>query len=618
MCGICGIVSKRAIDLHCFNAMHEALNHRGPDDSGVWFSPGNKTLLGHKRLSIIDLSEGGHQPMISDNGRFIIVYNGEIYNYRKLKKNLQQDGIIFKTKSDTEVILKSWQKEGRKCLLKLRGMFAFALWDNTLKQLFIVRDPLGIKPLYFSLNNGSISFASELKALKAGGYGYEINPQAVGAFLKWGSIPAPLTLYMGIESLKPGEWLQWEQNTGKVEKQIYWSYAKQFKTGDQRKIINLAEAVELARQTLLDSVKAHLVSDVPVGAFLSGGIDSTAVVSLMRQAGQNKIDTFSIVFDDKDLDESHYSRLAAKTYDTDHHEWRITQREFFELKNEFMESMDSPTIDGLNTWLVARFARKNGLKVVTSGVGGDEFFYGYDGTFRQLPALMKYLGAVPSGIKKMVLKTIGFPFVKNANPRKINKAASLLEVSPDLGMGYLAYRGLFLKQDIKELINDKDFAHEAVSVDMAAFLPGLPENAEKEQDVSILETACYLASQLLPDSDRFSMAYALELRVPLVDRMVAENLSRIDPKLFYDQKHTPKALLVNAVGDIPEEIVYRKKQGFTLPIGRWIKDEQWEPESGLLNKNACKKINNACRTGKMHWSRRWGVEVLDNFMGGLF
>ena len=332
----------------------------------------------------------------------------------------------------------------------------------------------------------------------------------------------------------------------------------------------------------------------------------------MRQAGQENIATFSIVFDDKKLDESYFSQMAAQIYNTEHHEWRVSKSEFFDLKDEFMESMDTPTIDGINTWMVARFARKHGFKVVTSGVGGDEFFYGYNGTFRQLPALMKYLDAIPAVIKNAALKTMEFPFVKNKNLGKINKAASLLSASPDLGVGYLAYRGLFSKQDIKELISDKDFAHEAASVDMAAFLPDLPENAEKEPKVSVLETSCYLTSQLLPDSDRFSMAHALELRVPLVDRMVVENLSRIDPKLFYDQKNTPKALMVKAVGDIPDEIVYRKKQGFTLPIGRWIKNEEWETKSRFLNKDACKKINNTFRAGKMHWSRRWGIEVLDD------
>jgi len=613
MCGIAGIVSNnKPIEAKRLTRLQESLAHRGPDDCGVWMNADQTAGFVHTRLSIIDLTPSGHQPMQTPDGRYTIVFNGEIYNFASLKKELEKQGENFISTSDTEVLLKLWAKEGVLALERIRGMFAFAIWDSLKSKLTLVRDPLGIKPLYFSQYSNGLAFASETRALKAAGFGGEINPRAVGAFLLCGSIPAPLGLYKEIESLMPGEWLQWEQNTGKITQQSYWSYAKQIEKNMHSQVTDYREAVSLTRKTLIDSVKAHLVSDVSVGAFLSGGIDSTAVVSLMRQAGQDNIATFSIVFDDKELDESYYSRIAAQTYSTEHHEWRVSRSEFFDLKDEFMESMDSPTIDGINTWMVARFARQHGFKVVTSGVGGDEFFYGYDGTFRQLPALMKYLGAVPSAIKKAALKTMDFPFVKNTSPRKINKAASLLNASPDLGMGYLAYRGLLSKQDIKELISDKDFAHEAESVDMAAFLPGLPENAEKEQKVSVLETSCYLASQLLPDSDRFSMAHALELRVPLVDRIVAKNLSRIDPKLFYDQKNTPKALLVKAVGDIPDEIVHRKKQGFTLPIGRWIKDEKWEPKSRFLNKDVCKKINNAFRAGKMHWSRRWGVEVLDD------
>jgi asparagine synthase (glutamine-hydrolysing) len=619
MCGIAGIISNnKQIEARRLMRLQESLAHRGPDDCGMWINADQTVGLAHTRLSIIDLTPSGHQPMQTPDGRYTIVFNGEIYNYTSLKKGLKKHGEDFTSTSDTEVLLKLWAKEGALALERIRGMFAFAIWDSLKLKLTLARDPLGIKPLYFSQYPNDLAFASEARALKAVGFGGEINSRAIGAFLLCGSVPAPLGLYKVIESLMPGEWLQWEQNTGKVTRKVYWSYAKQIENNMHNPVIDYREAVNLTRRTLIDSVKAHLVSDVPVGAFLSGGIDSTAVVSLMRQAGQDNIATFSIVFDDKELDEAYFSRMAAQTYNTEHYEWRVSKSEFFDLKDEFMESIDSPTIDGINTWMVARFASKHGFKVVTSGVGGDEFFYGYNGSFRQLPALMKYLGAVPSVIKKAALKTMDFPFVKNKNSRKINKAASLLKASPDLGIGYLAYRGLFSKQDIKELISDKDLAHEAASVDMTDFLPGLPENAEKEQKVSVLETSCYLASQLLPDSDRFSMAHALELRVPLVDRMVAENLSRIAPRLFYDQKNTPKALLVKAVGDIPDEIVYRKKQGFTLPIGRWIKDEEWEPKSRLLNKNSCKKINAAFHSGKLHWSRQWTLEVLDNFMRGLF
>ena len=618
MCGIAGLVSKNnPIETKRLFRLKKAIVHRGPDDQGMWINNDQTVGLAHTRLSIIDLTPSGHQPMQTSDGRYTIVFNGEIYNYHCLKREMEAQGEDFFSTSDTEVLLKLWAKAGVQALDNIRGMFSFAVWDVVESKLTLVRDPLGIKPLFFSHNSNSLAFASEIRALRAAGFGNGIDPKAAGAFLKWGSIPAPMTFHQGIESLMPGEWMEWEQHTGRIARGIYWSYAGQFESGNKSVVTDQKEAVELVHQTLLDSVKHHLVSDVPVGAFLSGGIDSTAVVSLMRQAGQERIATFSLTFDDHDLDESCYSRLAARTYQTDHYEWRVKKDEFSALKNEFFEDMDQPTIDGLNTWMVARFAREHGCKVVTSGVGGDEFFYGYDGTFNMLPAMMNRLRIFPSVLKKPAAGILGLPFISKIHPQKTAKIRSFLEYPATLEQGYLIYRQLFSKHEILEIFDDKDFAREAASVDMTVFLPQSCRDTGKQQKVSILETSRYLGSQLLPDSDKFSMAHALELRVPLVDRVVAENLSRIDPGLFYDRRNTPKALLVEAVGDIPDEIVYRKKQGFTMPVGEWIKNDVWEPASELLSRKVCAEIHNAFCAGRMHWSRRWGVEVLDRHMENI-
>ena len=247
-------------------------------------------------------------------------------------------------------------------------------------------------------------------------------------------------------------------------------------------------------------------------------------------------------------------------------------------------------------------------------MGGDEFFYGYDGTFKLLPAMMNRLCIFPSVLKRPAAGILGLPFIRKIHPQKTAKIRSFLEYPSTLEQGYLIYRQLFSKCEILEIFDDKDFAKEAASVEMTTFLPQICGDTSKQQKVSILEVSRYLGSQLLPDSDKFSMAHALELRVPLVDRVVAENLSRIDSGLFYGRRNTPKALLVEAVGDMPDEIVYRKKQGFTMPVGEWIKNDAWEPESELLSKKACADIHNAFCAGKMHWSRRWGVEVLDNML----
>jgi asparagine synthase (glutamine-hydrolysing) len=297
-------------------------------------------------------------------------------------------------------LLEIWAKWGIKAVDIIRGMFAFAIWDALESRLFLVRDPLGIKNLYFSKFSNGLAFASEAKALKNAGFGKEINPEAVGAFLQFGLIPPPLTLYQEIESLLPGKLIQWDQYTSSISKNIYWSYSGVFDSENLHpRVHNYDEAIDLTRQTLLNSIKAHLVSDVPVAAFLSGGIDSTAVVSLMRQAEKEQIDTFSICFDEKNLDESYYAQIASQVYNTEHHEWRVSREEFLDLKDEFMVSIDSPTIDGMNTWMVSRFASQHGFKVATSGIGGDEFIYGYEGTFRRLPALMKYLSVLPAGVK---------------------------------------------------------------------------------------------------------------------------------------------------------------------------------------------------------------------------
>jgi asparagine synthase (glutamine-hydrolysing) len=615
MCGIAGIVSNNnPIETKRLLRLQEALSHRGPDDQGMWSNSDKTVGLAHTRLSIIDLTPSGHQPMHTLDSRYTIVFNGEIYNYQELKKEMEAQGESFLSTSDTEVLLKLWVKKGRSTLDRIRGMFSLAIWDEAESKLILARDPFGIKPLYFSQDTNCLAFASETRALRAAGFGGGIDPKAAGAFLKWGSIPAPMTFHQGIESLMPGEWMEWEQHTGRITRGTYWSYAGQFKSGRRLLVTDQKEAVELVRQTLLDSVTHHLVSDVPVGAFLSGGIDSTAVVSLMRQAGQERIATFSMTFDDHDLDESYYSRLAARTYQTDHYDWRMTKDEFSALKNEFFTDMDQPTIDGLNTWMIARFAREHGCKVVTSGVGGDEFFYGYDGTFNQLPSIMNHLRFLPSVFKKSAANILGLPFIGKIHPQKTAKIRSFLECPATLEQGYLIYRQLFAEHEILEIFDDKDFAKEAAAVDMMDFLPQICGDTSKQQKVSILEASRYLGSQLLPDSDKFSMAHSLELRVPLVDRVVAENLSRIDPGFFYDRKNTPKALLVEAVGDIPDEIVYRKKQGFTMPVGEWIKNDAWEPESELLSRKVCADIQNAFCAGRMHWSRRWGVEVLDGLI----
>lgn len=620
MCGIAGqVVVNGEIAFDRVKKMTDSLRHRGPDDEGVYINEDRTVMFGHQRLSIIDLSQAARQPMTTPDGRFTLIFNGEIYNYQSLREELVSKGIKFKSHSDAEVLLYIWAQKGIECLLNLRGMFAFAIWDEQEKTLTLARDPLGIKPLYYRLVDNQIVFASELKGLRAGGWASQLNPKGIGAFLQWGSIPAPLTIYSGISALPSGHYLQFNQNTGRYNLAHYWSYSQSLVNAmdDNNCPVNDKDAIAFTREALLKSVKDHLVSDVPVGAFLSGGIDSSAVVSLMRQAGQEHIATFSMSFDSGELDESYYAKLVAKQYQTEHYQWKVGKGDFEGLKHGFLDSIDQPTIDGVNTYFVSRFARENGYKVVTSGIGGDEFFYGYDHTFFQLPRMIKHLRKIPADLRRLGAGTIqASRKLGLLNPRW-SKLAILLSSPLTLETGYIPYRRLFTPEEVGTFFKDQDFACEASQVRMEDFLPELPVELSTLQKVSVLETACYLGSQLLSDSDVFSMAHSLELRVPLVDRVLSEALAKVDDKWFVDENKTPKALLVNAVGDLPSEVVYRKKQGFTFPLGEWLRQEAWEPNSKMLEEKAVKDVDSRFRAGKTHWSRRWGLEVLDYTLSQL-
>ncbi len=621
MCGIAGIVDFRGgVSEALVRRMSESIQHRGPDGSGFTGNASRTVALAHRRLSIIDLSEGGAQPMVSADRRFILVFNGEIYNYRELRKELETAGRTFASHSDTEVLLRLWEAEGKECLGKLRGMFAFAIWDESAKSLTMARDPYGIKPLFYRIEAGTLFFASELKAFKAAGLAKETEPEAIGAYVQWGSIPAPLTFYAGIRALPQGSTLTFSEKESRPEPVRFWDYGKRVfpEGGERRRIRTRRDAVAHVREALLDSIRKHLVSDVPVGAFLSGGIDSTGVVSLMRQAGQDSISTFSIGSERAGLDESPYARLAAKTYGTTHHEWRVTARDFLSCRGEILAALDQPTVDGVNTWFVSRFAHEKGCKVVTSGAGGDEFFYGYDGTFGTLPTAMAALRHLPGFLAKPLaagLRPWGQRFPAAA------KAASMLGAAGNPARQYDVFRGLFAPSAAAGLLAHRGEGERAGAVRMETMLPGgfppdaAASSAGRRRIIKVFEASRYLGCQLLPDADIFSMRHSLELRLPLVDRGITEALEEIEDECFEDGRGGPKkSLLIEAVGDIPKELVHRKKQGFTLPIGDWMREYSWRPESGKLSEPACAQVDAAFRAGKLHWSRRWALEALDHVL----
>ena len=629
MCGIAGQCRRdRTVNPELLDSLSASLAHRGPDGSGTWITEDQKCGLGHRRLAILDLSSQGAQPMVSPDGRYAITFNGEIYNFRKLREELEDRSETFRSVSDTEVLLRLWCLFGLECLGKLRGMYAFAVWDGFERTLTLVRDPLGIKPLYYHSDGSSITFASEFRSLSRAGLARGVSPEGLGAFLQWGSIPAPLTFGREVHAVAPGCGLTWSQETGSISPFSHWSASDSFASRACRSVSSREEAVRVVREALLSSVRDHLVSDVPVGAFLSGGIDSSAVVSLMRQVGQKEIRTFCLAFEGEDLDESGYARLAAQTYGTDHHERLITDGELGERLQSFLGSLDQPTVDGFNTWLVSGFARENGSKVVTSGVGGDEAFAGYESTFRRLPSLARRMLRIPVGLRRLMRPGLsGLSKAGPANGRLLRLSELLAQRS--LRASYQVFRMIFTPCEVMRLLRDKELAEAALRFQLTDILPEASEETSEEHQIRMWETRAYLESQLLMDSDKFSMRHGLELRTPLVDREFTETIASIPPPCFYGPRGTPKALLVEAVGDIPDELVSRRKRTFTLPVAQWLHQQKLCGQGGLLDalsqgewrsqfaEREVERIEKGFLQGRVHWSRPWTLAILAYCMARL-
>ena len=384
MCGIAGILTKNNYQDYLsilIERMQGALQHRGPDDRGIYISDDRKIALAHTRLSILDLSPAGHQPMSTNDGRFWITFNGEIYNFRELRSNLIAEGEKFLSQTDTEVILKLYQRLGVDCVKHLRGMFAFAIWDDLEKTCFIARDHLGIKPLYYYQSGPTLVFASELRSILASKLpSINLSSSGLYGYLISGSVPEPYTLIEGIYCLEAGHYLYWK--AGNLTQQRYWQI--NFTSED----ISPVEAKEKVRAALIDSIQHHFISDVPVGVFLSGGIDSTAVVALASQTQTEQLRTYSIAFEENEWNEGEIAQKVANTFDTEHTEYKITASLGRELLTKFLDSIDQPSIDGFNTFCVSQITRQNGTKVALSGLGGDELFGGYK-SFQQVPRMVR-------------------------------------------------------------------------------------------------------------------------------------------------------------------------------------------------------------------------------------
>ena len=594
MCGINGIFlhssSEYAINREELLTTRDHMYHRGPDGSGVWISDCQRIGFGHRRLAIIELSELGAQPMSIENKQIWITFNGEIYNHQELRLELESRGARFRGHSDTEVLLQLYKYHGLEMFGKLRGMFALAIWDNRIKKLFLARDPYGIKPLYYCNTKGIIRFASQVKALLAGGFvAPDIDPAGAISFLLWGSISEPLTLYENIQMLPAGQILEIDQK-GKFNLLEYWNIKD---TIDKAFIavekIPVNESMEYAIDAIRDSVRSHIIADVPVGSFLSAGLDSATITGLANELSNHPVESITLGFKEfkgKDIDELPGALEIAKILDVNHHIISTSLNEIGDELPLFLSAMDQPTIDGLNTWLVSKAANQTGLKVVLSGLGGDELLGGYS-TFQNIPATLentKQINSIPfaGDLFFYIHKFLA------ANSKLNPKRSGYYTMGNTLEGAYQLERSLFMPWHLDKII-DKDFANSGL-LKLSHQLNKPPTNSDSESNfckIVQLESSRYMRNQLLRDTDWIGMSHSLEIRVPLVDHIL---LSKLVGLAAIGRLGIGKSILPNSLTThLPNNILNRPKTGFTVPIWRWLNNSPhfsgWKKNAFLRKKN---------------------------------
>ena len=623
MCGIAGIVSP-AITQEAreaaVNRMVRRQRHRGPDSDGI-FSDGPATI-GMCRLAIFD-PKNGRQPMSTPDGRFHIVFNGAIYNFKALRQDLESLGWGFRTNCDTEVLLAAYAQWREASLQKLRGMFAFALWDNREKSLFIARDPLGIKPLYYCrLPDDTFGFASEINALLASGIvAREIDPVAVGDYLAWFAVPAPRTIFRRISNLPPGHCLMLNAD-GRCVVRSWWRLPEATRNPPSE---SYREFVQVLRERLVDSIQAHRLADVPVGAFLSGGLDSSSIVGLMTRESGERIKTFSLVFDQAEYSEEKSARLAADASNSEHFEFRLTGREVADCLPTIMRSFDQPTGDGVNTYFISKAAKDSGVRVVLSGLGGDELFGGYE-SFYDMPRIARWIPVWRQLPRTLRGRVLGMLRARGSRDRKM---ADFLEYARDLHeLCSLRRRVLsetarleLLAPDARRLAKRQGPNHPMLDDFVFELL-----KADSTQVVGAWEMRTYMADVLLRDSDVFAMSHSLELRVPFVDRQLVEWWWN-QPLEYRFNPSRPKGVLADAVENVvPAAIRSRKKQGFTLPFSVWMGTELkpfLEETFSASSIGGCPWLDSDAvsrewarwksTSDKQSWSRLWTLAVLVAF-----
>lgn len=590
MCGIAAVMVADGfagpMDLGC-------LRHRGPDAQGEWTSPDRKIWFGHTRLSIVDLSPTGAQPMHDPATGNVIIFNGEIYNHAKLREELRASGADVKWigTSDTETLLVAYRVWGKAMLPRLKGMFAFVIYDAATQGLFVARGPSGIKPLYYTRSRGVLRFSSEARAL-FDDTGPVYDSRSVSAYLQWGSCPEDGFIFPRTRILPSGSSMTVNADTT-VETEHYWpKKAYPLSRGE--------DAPKRVRKLLETAVEEHLMADVPVASFLSGGIDSSVVTALAARAlGPGRLQTFSVGFSEGEFDETQIADIVAKRYQTDHHRIELGQEEIVRLVQEAVSRMDAPSQDAINTYIVSKKVVESGIKVALSGLGGDELFGGYP-SFRDAPILRRLAG-MPQWMRRI---SRGF--------------GKIGERIADLPSGDIMAIAIWRRR----LWTDAMLRKAGLPVSPLRTLPS-PEFGDDFAKISWAEMSVYMGQTLLRDSDQMSMAVSLELRVPFLDEDLIEYVLSL-PAHEKTRYRITKGLLVEACRDLlPEQVYRRKKMGFALPMDAWMRGplKEFKIEGldevkrlGLLAPGAVEWIRAEFEDGKIHWTRIWSLVILGHYL----
>jgi asparagine synthase (glutamine-hydrolysing) len=610
MCGIAGLLKfkHRLAEEPVIRRMTDAIAHRGPDSDGFYTE--GALAFGHRRLSIIDLSTAANQPFRDRSGRYVMVYNGEMYNYQEVRQMLPD--YPFVTSGDTEVLLAAYLRWGADCLQYFRGMYAFAIWDRQEQELFLARDKMGVKPLYYYRDENQFVFASEIRAiLVAEGVKKKLNPAALTEYFSTQSIGGAHSVIEGIRQLEAGYFMKIGEQL--QEKHCYWDITTAVPSID---VPDPGKIKSHIRRLLLQSVSRRLVSDVPVGAFLSGGIDSSAVVGLMAEASPARPNTFTVSFEEKEYDESSYAELIAKKFNTVHTRMLLKPTVFLDELENAVGAMDTPSGDGVNTYVVSKAIRQNGMTVALSGVGGDELFAGYP-FFRQFLQLQnnKWLWSLPQAARRTTSRLL-------SQMGKGGRIGQILRLpSPAIANVYPIFRQMLSSREIQRLTSLPVFP--GATTELAGkngSLSALPLLSQ----VSVAEYLGYTRDTLLKDTDQMSMASGLEVREPFFDQDLIEYVLAVPDSI--KTPTYPKSLLVESLKPmLPDEIVHRRKQGFLFPWELWMRKELKSFADAHI-RNMCQRdfVNGAALmdywsrflAGDKHsrWSELWLFIVLDHWL----